>query len=67
MEGGADSMHKYVYIINQRGHLVRTHLGRWVGSSLLYISIAYYMQKWGGWVQIACNMNYWQKINRNKG
>ena len=28
-------------------HLVRTHLGGgWVGSSLLYISIAYYM----GWV-----------------
>ena len=26
----------------------------WVGSSLLYISIAYYMQNGGGWVQIAC-------------
>ena len=25
-----------------------------MGSSLLYISIAYYMQKGGGWVQIAC-------------
>ena len=29
-------------------HLVRTHLGGRGGSSLLYISIAYYMQKGGG-------------------
>ena len=28
------------------------------GSGLLYISIAYYMQKGGGWVQIACNIAY---------
>ena len=28
------------------------------GSSLLYISIAYYMQKGGGWVQIACKIAY---------
>ena len=27
-----------------------------MGSSLLYISIAYYMQKEGGWVQIACKI-----------
>ena len=27
-------------------------------SSLLYISIAYYMQKGGGWVQIACKIAY---------
>ena len=39
-------------------HLVRTHLGGWVGSSLLYISIVYYMQKVGGWVQIACKIAY---------
>ena len=31
--------------------------GGWVGSSLLYISIAYYMQKGGGWVQIAYVLN----------
>ena len=29
-----------------------------MGSSLLYISIAYYMQKGGGWVQIACKIAY---------
>ena len=29
-----------------------------MGSSLIYISIAYYMQKWGGWVQIACTISY---------
>ena len=29
-----------------------------MGSSLLYISIAYYMQKGGGWVQIACQIAY---------
>ena len=29
-----------------------------MGSSLLYISIAYYMQKGGGWVQIACKFAY---------
>ena len=29
-----------------------------MGSSLLYISIAYYMQKGGGWVQIACKIVY---------
>ena len=29
-----------------------------MGSSLLYISIAYYMQKGGGWVQIACKTAY---------
>ena len=28
------------------------------GSSFLYISIAYYMQKGGGWVQIACKNAY---------
>ena len=32
--------------------------GGWVGSSLLYIFIAYYMQKGGGWVQIACKVAY---------
>ena len=42
-------------------HLVRTHLGGWVGSSLLYISIVYYMQKGGGWVQIACKIAYMVK------
>ena len=39
-------------------HLVRTHLGGEGGSNLLYISIAYYMQKGGGWVQIACKIAY---------
>ena len=34
------------------------HLGGWVGSSLLYISLAYYMQKGGGWIQIACKISY---------
>ena len=29
-----------------------------MGSNLLYISIAYYMQKGGGWVQIACKIAY---------
>ena len=29
-----------------------------MGSSLLYISIVYYMQKGGGWVQIACKIAY---------
>ena len=29
-----------------------------MGSSLLFISIAYYMQKGGGWVQIACKIAY---------
>ena len=29
-----------------------------MGSSLLYISIAYHMQKGGGWVQIACKIVY---------
>ena len=28
------------------------------GSSLLYISIAYHMQKGGGWLQIACKIAY---------
>ena len=28
------------------------------GSDLLYISIAYYIQKGGGWVQIACKIAY---------
>ena len=40
-------------------HLVRMHLGGfggWVGSILQYISIAYYMQKVGRWVQIACKI-----------
>ena len=32
--------------------------GGWVGSSLLYITIAYYMQKGGGWVQIARKIAY---------
>ena len=41
-------------------HLVRTHLGRegGGGSSLLHISIAYYMQKGGEGVQIACKIAY---------
>ena len=45
-------------------HLVRTHLGRGGGGgggvSLLYISIVYYMQKGGGWVQIekVCKIAY---------
>ena len=29
-----------------------------MGLSLLYISIAYYMQKGGGWVQLACKIAY---------
>ena len=29
-----------------------------MGLCLLYISIAYYMQKGGGWVQIACKIAY---------
>ena len=29
-----------------------------MGSSLLYISIVYYMRKGGGWVQIACKIAY---------
>ena len=34
-------------------------VGGWVGgASLLYISIAYYMQKGGGLVQIACKIVY---------
>ena len=40
-------------------HFVRTQLGVGMGgggSSLLYISIAYYRQKGGGWVQIACKV-----------
>ena len=42
-------------------HKSRTHLKGGGGggeSSLLYISIAYYMQKGGGWVQIACKIAY---------
>ena len=43
-------------------HLVRTHLGGGGsgggGSSLLHISIAYYMQKGSGWVQITCKIAY---------
>ena len=42
-------------------HLVCTQqglVGGWVGSSLLYIFIAYYMQKGDGWVQIACKIAY---------
>ena len=35
-----------------------TYGGGGVGSSLLYISIAYYMQKGGEGVQIACNIMY---------
>ena len=35
-------------------HYVRTHLGEGGGSSLLYISIAYYIEKRGGW--IACKI-----------
>ena len=38
--------------------LVRTYAPRGGGSSLLYISIAYYMQKGGWWVQIACKIGY---------
>ena len=30
----------------------------WVGSSPVYVYIAYYMQKGGGWVQIACIIAY---------
>ena len=33
-------------------------MGREVGSGLLYISIAYYMQKGGEVVQIACKIAY---------
>ena len=29
-----------------------------MGSSLLYISIAYYMHEGGEWVQIACKIAY---------
>ena len=43
-------------------YLVRTHLGGGGGSSLLYMSIAYYMQKGGGWVQIACKIAYVLKL-----
>ena len=32
--------------------------GWWVESTLLYISIAYYMQKGSGWVQKACKIAY---------
>ena len=41
-------------------HLVGTHLGMegGGGSSLLYLSIAYFMQKGGGWVQTACKIVY---------
>ena len=35
-----------------------TPRGGCMGSSLLYISIAYYMQKGGGWVMIACQNAY---------
>ena len=38
-------------------HLVRTHLGGEGGSSLLYISIAYYRQNGEG-VQISCTIAY---------
>ena len=41
-----------------RGLPFSTYAPRGVGSSLLYISIAYYMQKMGGWVQIACKIAY---------
>ena len=42
------------------GHPFSTYAprGGWVGSSLLYIFIAYYMQKGGWWVQIACKIAY---------
>ena len=36
---------------------IRT-VGEGGGSNLLYISIAYYMQKWGQGVQIACKNAY---------
>ena len=32
--------------------------GGGVNPGLLYISVAYYMQKKGGWVQIACKIAY---------
>ena len=35
-----------------------TYAPRGGGSSLLYISIAYHMQNGGGWVQIACKIEY---------
>ena len=41
-----------------RGLPFSTHLGGGGLSSLLYISIAYYMQKGGGWVQITCKIAY---------
>ena len=44
------------YVIGPSIKYVRTWGGG--GSSLLYISIAYYMQKGGGWVQIACKIAY---------
>ena len=40
------------------GLLFSTYAPRGGGSSLLYISIAYFMQKGGGWVQIACKIAY---------
>ena len=40
--------------------ILREHffIAEFCWSSLLYISIAYYMQKGGGWVQIACEIAY---------
>ena len=50
-----------MFIYKQRGLPFSMYAPRGGGggrSSLLYISIAYYMQKGGGWVQIACKSAY---------
>ena len=56
------SLQKISFEVNGRYgafHLVCTHLGgRGGGSNLLYISIAYYMQKGGEGVQTACKIAY---------
>ena len=41
-----------------RGLPFSTYAPRGGGASLLYISIAYFMQKGGGWVQKACKIAY---------
>ena len=49
--------HLFLALLKGTFHVVRTHLGGG-GGSLLYISIVHYMQKGGGWVQIACATAY---------
>ena len=49
---------EYVVYIWGLPLITYAHRGRWGGSRLPYISIAYNMQKGGEWVQIACKIAY---------